>query len=340
MALHKNIFAVRGRTNPGCRVLINNTEVKTDGAGKFDLKLNLTDGKNIIEIESINSIGGKSKIERSVFVDANPDFDVTDMKFGKITDSSKFYTGGDLINLNLSTKPLSRLEIKSLITNLTKTTYTDSLGNCEVTMPLKFPTELFSLEVYTLSDYKKQITFEICKKSEHLDIVLDSSLGSFVNRRKINIRGKAPGAEELFINGNKIPLNANKEFNSLQTLNNLNNLFLIKAIDNSGNTKLVERMIISDDKPQELISSDLRKTAENQIRIIIKAKDETYLDKTAEVEISSKDKNITEILPLNPESGFYELTINGNELVNPQIKSITLKDCLNNKKNYQMRNKK
>ncbi len=335
----KTNLTVTGKTNFGCKVLVNHSNVITNGLGNFKSNLILNKGENIIEIESINSTGNTSGIYRNVFVESDSEINIYDLHYGELTDDSKYYADGNFVNLNLTTTPLSRIEIKSFKSLQDRTAYSDTLGKCEFAIPLDYSGEKFLLTVNTPAGYNKKITFDINKMNDQLEIILDSSLSSFTSHREITIRGKALGAKELFINGIKIPLDRNNDFSSLQNLNSLKNIFTIKAVDYNGNTRLMEKKIICNDNPPKLISSEIRKIGDNLFELIVKAEDETDLKKSALAEINFTGGSTTVILTYNSISGFYELTFISKDKVKPQVKSVTLEDELNNKKTYLVQNK-
>ena len=333
------VLTVAGKTSFGCKVLINRINVKTTGQGNFKANVELNEGENIIKIESINPAGNKSEANRNVFVETNPEINVSDMDFGKLNGGSTYYTGKNLISMNLTARPLSRIEIKSFKSQQDYINYSDTLGKCGFIIPLNYSNEKFLLTVITPAGFTKKLTFNINKRVEQMEIILDPALTSLVNQREIAIKGKALGAKELFINGFRIPLNGNSEFNSIQHLNSFENIFNIKAVSNDGSTILSEKKIICDDKPPKLISTEIKEIGGNIFEIMVKAQDEAGLNKSAEAEINFGGNNKMEILPYNSALGLYELTFVSKDKTKPRVKSVTLEDELNNKKTYLLPNK-
>jgi hypothetical protein len=330
---------ITGKTNSGCKILVNHNNVVTGTDGVFEYDLVLKEGKNTIQIESINPFGNAAIIFRNVFVESDPEIKISDRVFGDLTRSSTYYTAKNILNLNLSTRPLSRVRVESLNSQTLYTAYSDSLGRCGFSIPFYNLSEKFLINVITPAGFEKSSTFNVLKKSENIEIILDPSVPSLVNHKKINISGKVLGAEELFINGTRIPLNEKNEFSSPQDLTGFNNIFTIEAVNRNGSTESLEKKIICDDKPPKLISSGIQVLGDNIYQISVKADDENGLSKSAEAEISLNDSSLTEILPYNSAAGLYELTFMASANVKPRIKSVTLENELNNKKTYLLLNK-
>jgi len=63
---------VRGRTTPGAKVTVNNTESEVGSNGGFSAKVSLYEGENHIVVEARNQAGETSSAERRVFLDSIP----------------------------------------------------------------------------------------------------------------------------------------------------------------------------------------------------------------------------------------------------------------------------
>lgn len=133
---------ITGKTNSGCKVLVNHNKVVTGTDGSFEYDLVLNEGKNTIEIKSKNPIGNATTIYRKVIVKSDPEIKISDSVFGDLTRSSTYYTSKNILNLNLSTRPLSRVRVESLNSQSLYTAYSDSLGKCD-----------FSIPFYNLGEY-------------------------------------------------------------------------------------------------------------------------------------------------------------------------------------------
>jgi len=330
---------ITGKTNSDCKVLVNNNNVVTSNDGRFGSDLVLNEGENKIKIEAINPLGNVTTIYRNVFVESDSEIKISDSVFGDLTGSSTYFTSKNILDLSLSTRPLSCVRVESLNSQKSYTTYSNSQGNCGFSIPFHNLSEKFLIDVTTPAGFEKSVQFDVTTKNEKVEIILDPSVPSLVNHKKITINGKVLGADELFINGIKIPLNENNEFHSVQDLTGFNNIFAIEAVNKDGDTKSLEKKIICDDRPPVLISSEIKALSDNLYQINVKADDETSLSKSAKAEISFNGSIFTEILPYNSVTGLYELTFMGVDNLKPRIKSVTLEDELNNKKTYLLLNK-
>lgn len=54
------VFNIRGQSEPGSRLFINNKPVKIDGSGRFDYELELQKGSNTVVVEAVDTAGNSS----------------------------------------------------------------------------------------------------------------------------------------------------------------------------------------------------------------------------------------------------------------------------------------
>lgn len=62
--------------------------------------------------------------------------------------------------------------------------------------------------------------------------------------KKVKVSGNTEPSISVFVNGTQVIVNSEGNFNTEQTLNDGDNIFLIKAIDSAGNTTELQRRVI------------------------------------------------------------------------------------------------
>ena len=336
LVVRETKLIISGKTDHGCKVFINKVDCKPGTDGGFTAEQILLEGKNKIIVKAINNAGLETIIERNVYLESDSHVIVNETSFGILNENNKYNVRGNSVNLNLTTRPLTSIEIRLEKTNFSKTIYCDTLGKCSITIPVTEMKEIISLCVKTPAGFEKTILLEILKENKMADIILYPPLESQTNKETIIISGTANGASELFINGLRQSVDLEGKFSSSHSLKSFENVFIIKAIDKNGRASEIERRIIYDNIPPDLISADIQwaDNSKTSVRIVVCAEDNTYLRKTAVVELICNAVLKNEILEYNNVKNAYECIISVKKNNMPRIKSVTLEDYLGNKKSY------
>ncbi len=69
LKVSNNEFVVKGKTEPGVTLTINNQEINLDKEGNFEQKIELNKGLNIIEIKAANRFGESSSLKRQIMLE-------------------------------------------------------------------------------------------------------------------------------------------------------------------------------------------------------------------------------------------------------------------------------
>ena len=107
-----------------------------DSQGYFQEKILLENGKNRLVIRAVSNNGAESKLIKEVFFESDADIKINERTFGLLVDNKKITVNKSFVVLDLFTRPLSRIEIKSKRREWLKTGYADTLGNCSITFPM------------------------------------------------------------------------------------------------------------------------------------------------------------------------------------------------------------
>ncbi|PKL83380.1 MAG: hypothetical protein CVV24_05275 [Ignavibacteriae bacterium HGW-Ignavibacteriae-3] len=335
-----NKIEITGATEVRCPVTVDGNNIIPDESGNFRIPQILKEGKNIITVVSENAGGIKNIVSKIVYCESDPIPKVTEKSIGLMKDSVKIITGSDYNLLDLETRALSRIEIKSANSGWSAATYSDTLGACRLTIPFIQSNETFILTVLTPAKFKRTILIELAKKNMKPEIILDGMVPYATNKSEATISGQVVNAKELLVNGEKVPVDGANRFVSKQILNKLNNSFELIAADTNGNISIVERNIKYDNNPPKLISHKLTKQSDGGTfyRLIVKAEDETSLKQSAEAEVIFGNEVRTEVLQYDPINKIYETVFNSESFEYPVIRNITLEDYLANRKTYTIRN--
>ena len=332
----ENKLQVKGITDPDCLVKIGDASLRADSAGLFQNEISLAFGKNEITIQSIGKNGIISKNSRVVYYDPGPDIKISDSVLGNLEANKKIYTGNPVLTFHLSTRPLSRIEIRPVGSESPILTYSDTLGNCEVNIRTSKPAESYSLTVISMAGFKKVIPFEILKTSKLPVIILDPSLEQTAAGNEYVVKGTVSGAKELFVNDEKTFFSSNGGFVSKQHLNSPINIIIVKAAGPDGSIASIEKKVVFDNHPPKLISHELKSFDEKKslYKITVKAEDETSLKRSALAEVRFGDISKEVILEYNPDKELYEAVFKSEGKEKPVIRSIVLEDQLLNRKTY------
>ena len=68
-SLHVNRFELTGTTEPGARVFVAGTSVRTDTDGRFEHSLDLRQGPNVIVVEAVDKVGNVAYLSRIINVE-------------------------------------------------------------------------------------------------------------------------------------------------------------------------------------------------------------------------------------------------------------------------------
>jgi hypothetical protein len=329
---------VKGSTDLSCKIYINDKNVVPDQKGYFEKEIDLKDGKNSIVVRSVNNNGDESEITKNVFYESDSDIKISEKSFGTLLNDKIFSVNQSYLTLQLSIRPLSNIEIKSKQTEVVKNIYADTLGNCSVNLSISLVQEEFIMTIKTPAGYQKSISFKTVRNSNTPKINIDPAFQTATNQETFIIQGKVEEANEFYIDEEKIKLDSEKRFNSVRKLKRGDNIFTLKAIGEAGLITSVEKKVYYDNQPPKLISSSVQKQSGSQslYKIIIKASDDTELKKTAEVELSSGNIRIVEVLAYNLRENLYEGSLNISSQEKPVLRKIILEDYLMNKKIYEV----
>lgn len=327
-----------GRTSPGSKVFINDRQAKITSEGSFKYSLSLIEGKSEIAIRALNNSGLESIVKRTVFYEGDPRIIILNETGLEIEENTKITINPMTQKLVFKTRPMSSIEINSENDSWKRTGYADTLGNCNLILPMLFKEEIIRITVNSLAGYKRTITAILVPYSEKPEIILVSPTLSFTNREQISFVGTVKNGNALFINDQEVELDNDNGFNIQKTLGGSNNIFLLKALNPNDEYSVLEKRIFLDKSPPKLISHRVQKDNSNNFlyKIIIKAQDSSPLRKTAEVELQIRGFIQKEILRLNEQSQTYEGFVSLGLDQAPVIKKIVLHDFLLNSETYQI----
>jgi hypothetical protein len=329
---------VSGKTSFGNKMFINQNESETGLDGSFTFPFSLIEGKNDILIKATNNSTVESLIRRTVFYESNPRLIIINESGNEINDNSDISLGGISKKLILKTRALSSIEINAKNGSWRRIGYADTLGNCDLILPVITKKEPATIKIKSPAGYERFISINLIPSALKPEIILLGPAESVTNCKHISFTGYVKNGNALFLNDQKVELGGDNSFNFEKTLDNSLNIVELKAVNSDGDFSKLEKRIVLDNTAPKLISHKIQKDNANNFlyKITIKAEDVSPLRKTAEVELQISGFVQKEVLRFNEQQQIYEGFVSVGRDQAPVIKKIVLHDFLLNTETYQI----
>lgn len=329
----EQILNIRGKTLSSCKIITNGKEITPGSNGNFSADYILKEGKNLVEVKSIDPSGNESLLTRTVYLELNSDFELLNSETGEKFNSSRVNTNKDNMNLSMRTIPFAQIILERRDNKLSRILYADSTGRFNLALDAEKELTPFRLSVISKVGFEKTLEFDLVRVIEVPELFM-VPFEKVVAVSSLVLNGSVGEGKSLLINGVLVELKPDNSFEYRITLQPGNNRIEISASDKTGNVNRIIETIYYDANPPKLESQQIIRAGEKPgIALIrVKASDETNLMNNAGVEYLRNSQTIRDMLKLNKANGFYELEIADSPGL--KIQSITLRDYLSNEKKY------
>ncbi|MCF6270142.1 MAG: FecR family protein [Melioribacteraceae bacterium] len=326
-------IVVKGESEAGLKLYINEQLVELGEKGKFTSEVKLNDGLNRIDILSIDESGNRTNIVRTVFYESSDRIQnkITNKNF--ISNRNLFITNNREFQLTGKTRSLSY--IKFYYNKNEVNTYADTNGNYSLKLDrFNESTDLTQI-IITPAGYSKTFKYKILLDDKKPTLKITSAIPKFTKDVSVKLEGSIVDEDSLFINSEHIVVIKNKFAKTLNLVEGKNS-FDIVAKDIAENIASKSITITKDSVPPELLEHKLVRNSKNKSEYLLSvtATDISGLTKRAIVTISIDGVENDIILKLTNESLYSKIIFVNKSSSIVFIKYILLEDYLGNSKKY------
>lgn len=290
----------------------NPVEISQDGQFKFECPLKK--GPNEIVLEARDRAGNATRLSRSVIFSPNADVAIHyDPGLPRIAPKHfiAHYSG---FTLKGQTEPGTVIEVRpeNIEAGLVPGCLADATGQFQVNLNLTAPKTRFAIMVTAPGGHVTRDEFIVEMDSQSPKILLAGDLPAVSSADKLRLHGKVSKDSFVFLNDTPIQ-DQGSEFEKIIVLQPGMNLIRLTARDYVGNLSFLDRKVMLDQSPPQLVKFDISpQTASGgeTVRIRVLAEDESELKEAAEFKIQAGEYTHTGFLKLNKVSRFYEGTVN------------------------------
>jgi hypothetical protein len=302
---------IEGETEKYAKVRLDGAELEVDGEGKFSAEIHPKPGLVGLVLEATDAAGNRTERRRSFqYV---PDEQAV-LRFDDDIPQlapRHFVTGRDVISLTGTTGPGAQLLLAVAGQQLRESTYADEIGRFTLNVPLPGADNEFVVDVVQRSGFTTRDGFRVTQDRDPPEIRLDVLPPTATSVEWLGLRGRAPGAAGLLINGRPARL-IGDEFDETVTLTGGNNPIELVATDSVGNTRVERFAVHLDQTAPELIGFDVSPAqlrAGEPLEVEVEARDLSGLRKAAPFRVSVGGKEFGDFLELNGDTGTYRKTM-------------------------------
>jgi len=330
---------VAGAIEKEAALFLNGVGVEiTDG--KFQTEHRLRDGANEITLEARDAAGNISRIRRTVTYVADSRVGISYSLGLKSIRPKHFVVQNSEFTLSSRSTPRSLVTLQRLLTLAQMRTFADEAGYFQFTIPNLAQQERFGLSVLTPAGYSAKDTFAVEVDNTPPQIMLSADLPPVTNSDTLRLSGLVSDATNFKINEKEIKL-VNEKFVEAITLKLGTNMIKMTASDFAGNVMTLEKQIVLDKEPPQLMRHQLTPQATANaklVQIYVKAQDASAMKRTAKFNLQAGNFNYSGYLKFNPASQAYEetATLPKETPEGVKLKSVALEDYCGNRKEYQL----
>jgi hypothetical protein len=313
---------IRGKTEDGTTVMINQNAVRLSGQGDFQYILGLKEGKQSVVVAAKDSAGNQSQIVREIVSNSGPDLFT-------LSCGDTLFSNAIRMTINGRVKPMVLLTINSHPVETHESFFSHPLvleeGQHEIAVTASSP------------DGKIQ--------RKKIDIMVDTTppgiqineIPSFTERPSIRLEGVLSETAQLTLNRQPVEVRQGR-FSYTVDLREGENVFSMQLKDRAGNVAEKSYTVVRDSEPPKGVSYELsanRVKGGEIVNLRVKALDSGVgLARTCTytAEIVPGDAQLSGLLKLSRESNVYE----GSMVIPPEksgtlmIKKIFVSDYLGN----------
>lgn len=327
-----------GQSENNISVKINGQNITTLAGGIFSKSINLNEGSNKIQIEAIDEAGNKSTASRMIFCELLPNVKLSITNEVFEGSDRKLYTNQSELAIHGTTRPLSQLTFSR--STVTVNSFADSTGQFNVLLPVDESGASFSCNVLSPAGYKLDtkiyIEYDNLPPSINIKPIPDAT-----NKSKLTITGNVLDTDILLVNSAKYEL-VNNNIDTIINLKEGENFVSIIAKDRAGNSAKIEKNVLLDITPPELLKHSLKRVSGKPKRtymLEISTRDYSSIKRISKVFFKVDNKEIVKYIERVGTTNNYKAKIDFSTFASkPILKKIVLSDYLDNSKEYIIKN--
>lgn len=334
--LRESPLPLHGESEPNAVLSLDRKPLATSDDGTFEVLYQPQLGRNELIIEARDEAGNVTRRNRSfVYM---PDeaaavrFDDNLPRRGP----RDFVTERDVVSLAGEAEPLAQLVVRAADRTTRASAYVDGTGRFSIDVPVVAATEAFDLEVVTRSGYTTKDSFTVAIDREPPGIQLEAPPPTVTAVEWLPLRGRAPGATRLTLNGVEVPL-LDDAFDQSVTLRQGANTIDLVAIDLVGNVLVDKFDVELDQMPPTLVRQSVSKSAiegGESVTVEVVAEDSSGLKQAAPFTIRVGSTEVSDFLEFNRAAGSYRATVFLPEAGAVVLKEVELEDYAGNRQRY------
>ena len=340
-AIVRESFArVSGTTEKDAKLFLNGKPVAVSVNGIFQTEFLLRDGLNEMLLEAQDVAGNSSRVRRSVNYVADSRVGISYSSTMKALRPKYFVVPNTEFTLSSVSKPRAAITLLRLSNLLSMRTFADEAGYFQFTVQNLTGRERFSLSATTPAGYSAKDTFMVEVDNTPPQIKLEAELPAVVAVDTLRLSGAILGATNLKINGKAININ-NERFVTALPLKPGLNLVQILATDFAENVATLEKRVVLDREPPQLLQHQLTPLISAKAKLLqisVKAQDASAMKRTAKFVLQSGNFTYSGYLKFNPAAQAYEetVTLPATAPDGLKLKAVVLEDYYGNQKEYQL----
>ncbi|MBE1296221.1 MAG: hypothetical protein GJ678_08255 [Rhodobacteraceae bacterium] len=282
--LSKPDVLVLGATEANTRLLLNGEPLEASSDGTFEKRLSLEPGKAVLSVTAVDPAGNRTTREVTVFY--RPTVAVTialDADLPRI--GGALATRAKDVSVSATTNASPGAEVLILGGQDQEVLRTRVLegGALSFSVPASDPALDYRVEVLSPDGAAEgQLTFAALRDRTPPEIILDAPVPLAVGEDILRLEGHVGDAVSLLVNGDEIPLNAERFAYDVQLVAGRNKIELL-AVDAVGNVAVKQLNTVFDTDPPEVLGVEVTRPdgASGAIAIEVQARDESGLRQAA-----------------------------------------------------------
>jgi hypothetical protein len=331
-------LVVRGETEPGARLLVNGAAVELDAEGRFALEVEAGEGAGELTFEAADAAGNVTRRSRAFRyvpgAEALLDFDPGIPSLSP----RHFVTRRDVISLTGTTRPGAQLLLQVAGQPLREATYAGGDGRFTLNVPVPGETVEYTVRMVQRSGLASEDRFTVSIDREPPGISLELPPPTVTAVEWLPLRGTAPGATSLAVNGRPVRL-IGERFDETLTLVGGQNTIRLEAVDLVGNARVESFDVQLDQLPPELVGYQVtpRQARPGEpIQVEVRASDPSGLRQAAAFRLRVAGAEYGDFLKLAGDGSTYRATmILPREAVGPvSLREVELEDYAGNRERF------
>ncbi len=338
--VNESMIMLQGETEQGADITLQGQSITVSDDGTFETLLRLTQGMNEFTVEALDGAGNSTTQEMSItyIPDAAGPAVEYDTTLAQVEPNVFMIQEGGF-TLSGITQRDNRVCITGISSGYRATTIANENGLFQLSVPVGDERESFNLREVTPTGQITEEEFSVQVKQSRPVIVLDSPLPQVTGEETITVSGSVRDGDLLSVNGESVQLGESGSFATEVALHQGANSIRLEARDLVRNVTLIEREIVVDSEPPEVIRVDISdRTASggDRLTISVYARDSSEMARAAQFTLEVASFVYEGYMVLDKADNAYrtQVTLPDHVSGRVQVRSIVLEDYYGNNREY------